>query len=120
MKGPTMVEHTFHLHGEYDMLNASQLEASLLRFAQSGGQGSITVDAEQLRFIDSSGIRALLRVRDVMESEGRAFRVVNLPAITRRVLESLGLTERFGVDRPGDGFVCPTSDRSKQNRERPE
>jgi anti-anti-sigma factor len=114
-----MAECTFYLRGEYDLLNASELEVSLLRFAH-GGEGAITVDAEQLRFIDSSGIEALLRVREVMESEGRALRVVNLPATTRRVLEVLDLTERFGVDRPGDGFVSPTSDRSKQNRERPE
>ena len=93
-----MTERTFHLRGEYDMLNASELEVSLLRFAHSDGQGPITVDAEQLRFIDSSGIGALLRVREAMESEGRTLRVVNLPAMTRRVLEVLDLTESLGVE----------------------
>jgi anti-anti-sigma factor len=93
-----MVERRFHLCGEYDMVNASDLEDSLLRFAHGGGEGPITVDAAQLRFIDSSGIGALLRVREAMESEGRALRVVNLPASTRRVLDALDLTEILGVE----------------------
>jgi hypothetical protein len=37
-------------------------------------------------------------VREAMESEGRALRVVNLPAVTRRVLEALDLTEILGVE----------------------
>jgi anti-sigma B factor antagonist len=114
-----MTERTFHLRGEYDLVNASELEASLLHFVRSGGQAEITIDAAQLRFIDSSGIGALLRVQEVMESEGRTLRVVNLPASTRRVLDVLDLTARFGVDPPGDGSSGPTSDRSDQQRERP-
>ena len=97
MKVRTVAERTFRLSGEYDMLNASELEASLLRFAHHD-HGPITVDAERLRFIDSSGIGALLRVREAMESDGRAFRVVHLPALTRRVLEALDLTEILGVE----------------------
>jgi len=119
MRGSAMTDRTFCLRGEYDMLNASELESSLLRFAHDCGGGSITIDAEQLRFIDSSGIGALLRVREVMESEGRTLRVVNLPASTRRVLEVLDLTARFGVEPPGDGSVDPASDRSEQEGERP-
>ena len=114
-----MTERPFRLRGEYDLLNASELEASLLRFAHSSGQDPITIDAEQLRFIDSSGIGALLRVQEVMEREGRTLRVVNLPASTRRVLDVLDLTARFGVEPPGDGSVDPASDRSEQKRERP-
>jgi anti-anti-sigma factor len=106
-----MDERTFCLSGEYDMENASDLEASLLRFAHGDGQGPmITVDAEQLRFIDSSGIGVLLRVREVLESEGRTLRVVNLPAMTRRVLEALDLIEILGVDRPGEDTASPEFD----------
>ena len=93
-----MTERTFQLAGEYDMANASELETSLLRLAHDGGHRSITVDAQQLEFIDSSGIAALLRVSEAMESDGCTLRVVNLPATTRRVLVALDLTERLGVD----------------------
>jgi anti-sigma B factor antagonist len=93
-----MAEPTFHLRGEYDMLNASELEASLLQFAHDQGRGPIAVDAEQLRFIDSSGIGALLRVREALASEGRMLRVVHLPATTRRVVQALDLTELLGVE----------------------
>ena len=97
MKVRTVAERTFRLSGEYDMLNASELEASLLRFAHHG-HGPITVDAERLRFIDSSGIGALLRVREAMESDGRAFRVVHLPALTRPRTGSARPDRNLGVE----------------------
>ena len=93
-----MTERTFSLRGEYDMVNAFELEGSLLRFAHSGGRDPITIDASELRFIDSSGIAALLRVREALASEGRTLCVINLPATTRRVLQALDLAELLGGD----------------------
>ena len=93
-----MSEQTFHLRGEYDLVNASELEADLLRFAHTNGGGRLTVDAEHLRFIDSSGIAALVRARESLESEGRALRVVNLPPTARRAVEVLQLVDTLGVD----------------------
>jgi anti-anti-sigma factor len=92
-----MAEQTFHARGEYDMMNASELEAELLLFAHRNGGGPLTIDCGDLRFIDSSGIAALLRVREVLESERRALRVIKLRAAPRRVVEILGLQETLGV-----------------------
>ena len=91
-----MAERVFDLRGEYDMSNAPELELALRRFARCSDRGPVTVDAEELRFIDSSGIAVLLRVREEMASEGRSLRVVNLPATTRRVLRALDLVELLG------------------------
>jgi anti-anti-sigma factor len=98
MKVPTMADSTFFLSGEYDLLDASELEVSLLHFAHSQGRGLITVDAEELRFFVASCVGVLLRVLKVLEREGRTLRVTNPPEMTRRVLEALNLTEILGVD----------------------
>jgi anti-sigma B factor antagonist len=97
MNGSTMSE-AFRLRGEYDLLNAAELERSLLQFAEGTAPDPITVDAGALGFMDSSGIGALLRVREVMEREGRPLRMVNVPVATLRVLEALDLTEILGVE----------------------
>jgi anti-anti-sigma factor len=97
VKGREVAEHTYHLRGEYDLANSYELEADLLHFAHRSAGGPLTVDAQYLRFIDSSGINALLRVREVLASEGRRLRVVNLPSTAERVLEILGLDDTLGV-----------------------
>jgi anti-anti-sigma factor len=66
-----MATNTFHLRGEYDLSNASELETDLLRFAHGDGGGPLTIDATHLRFIDSTGIGVLVRVSEVLRSERR-------------------------------------------------
>jgi anti-anti-sigma factor len=88
---------TFTLCGEYDVANADDLAADLLRFARSSGVGPVTVDCGHLRFIDSSGIAALLRVRDTLARDRRALRLVSVPPTARRVIEILGLHDTLGV-----------------------
>ena len=89
--------HAFQLRGEYDMANAADLEVALLTFARSNGARELTVDAEHLHFIDSSGIGALVRVRHSLAVDGYAMRVVNLPPTARRAVEILNLLEVLGV-----------------------
>ena len=79
------------------MVNASELEADLLRLADSNGGGPLTIDAEHLRFIDSQGIAALLRVHEVLDSEGRQLHLVKLPPPARRVVDILNLKDTLGV-----------------------
>ena len=93
-----MAEQTFHLRGEYDLVNAFELEAELLRFAHTNGGGPLIVDGEHLEFIDSTGIGALLRVREALVQEGRRLRVVHLPPTARRAVEVLHLEDLLGDD----------------------
>jgi len=92
-----MAEQRFTLRGEYDLLNAADLESELLHFAHSNGGGPVTIDGAKLSFIDSSGIGALVRVAEALKSERRALRVVNLPVSARRVVEILSLEAVLGV-----------------------
>jgi anti-anti-sigma factor len=47
------------LRGEIDMSNAHELEAAVRRAAERGGP--VVVDLDEVTFIDSTGIRALLQ-----------------------------------------------------------
>jgi anti-anti-sigma factor len=99
--GMVMVQSTsYRLRGEVDLENAAAIEVDLLRYARRNGAGPLTVDCGDLGFIDSTGIGALLRVQEALETEGRDLRLVKLPPVARRVVEILDLTETLGVSDP--------------------
>ena len=54
------------------------------------GPAEVVLDATGLEFLDSSGLRVLLRGAKLAEHEGRAFRVVSSNPVVQRVLELSG------------------------------
>jgi anti-sigma B factor antagonist len=52
----------FRLEGELDVLSAEELSASVA--ARLNGQVDVVLDVSNLSFVDSSGIRALLRLAE--------------------------------------------------------
>jgi hypothetical protein len=50
-------------------------------------------------FIDSTGVRALVDARSLLESNGRTLTIVNLAPGPQRVFEILGLTDLFNIER---------------------
>lgn len=79
--------HVVRLHGELDMLNANELRDFLVRIAGS----TVVVDLSDLRFIDSSGITALMSARKEILAIGQGFEVRCATGIVRRVFEITGL-----------------------------
>ena len=51
----------------------------------------------RLRFIDSSGLRVLVDIRNTLAARGRTLRMISLPPIARRTIEIVGLVELLGV-----------------------
>jgi anti-sigma B factor antagonist len=74
------------LRGEVDMSNAHEVEAIVLRMSEAGGP--VVVDLSDVTFIDSSGVRTLLRAAEtergclILHGEqpnvGRVFDIIRL------------------------------------------
>ena len=91
---------TFRLIGEMDISNAETLAAMLERKAE--GEGDITLDLSELTFIDSSGIRVLLRAMDRLDGKGRL--VLKSPTSSvRHVLSLMGLEDRGPIHVEAEG-----------------
>lgn len=85
--------------GEVDIHTCDQLEATLVSLAGDGVR-TISLDLGGVRFIDSSGLRALVVGHKALEDNGGALLIANQSAMTARLLEITGLDELF---RGGSG-----------------
>jgi anti-sigma B factor antagonist len=85
-----------HLAGELDLATATRAELAV-RLALARSCGRLVLDLSELRFCDSSGLRALLHMQDDATAEGRDFVVHRPSPAVRRVLELTGLDQRIIV-----------------------
>ena len=86
------------LLGELDMATVPILNDQLTALERSGAM-AILLDLRELRFIDSSGLHALLRAHKRFETTGHRFLLVGASPIARRLCEITG-TE-FLLDAKG-------------------
>lgn len=84
------------LDGELDM-HSSELLATTVADALSAGPSGIDIDAGQLSFADSAGLRALLSAREAAEQRGVRLRLVSVSSALGRLLDMTGLREAFGA-----------------------
>lgn len=87
----------YALKGELDMAAGEPLVRRVTELAATA-PGPIEIDMSEVSFIDSSGIRALLRLHEAAVSSGRAMRVCNLSPDVRRLLDMIGVTELLAGD----------------------
>ena len=92
----TGTPRTYRLAGELDLLNAEEVGARLE--PDSGRDGDLILDLSDLAFIDSSGIRVLIRTAENLKDRGQLV----LRAPNRQVQAVLSLV---GVTREGFGIV---------------
>jgi anti-anti-sigma factor len=85
------------LKGELDMAGGESLVRRVTALA-AATSGPIEIDMEEVAFIDSSGVRALLRLHEAAVSSGRPMRVRNLSPDVRRLLDLIGVTELLTGD----------------------
>jgi anti-anti-sigma factor len=85
---------TFRLIGELDISNAETLAAVLDRESQE--RGDIKLDMSDLTFIDSSGIRVLLRAMDRLDGQGKLV-LISPSNPVRQILSLMGLQDRDGL-----------------------
>ena len=80
------------LHGEFDMASFEEVDA-ILASEQLNGHKRVIVDLRGLEFIDSSGLRALVRAQKRAQTAGRQFCIVRGSEQVQRVFELTGLQD---------------------------
>jgi anti-sigma B factor antagonist len=91
--------HVLVLSGELDIASADQLEAMVRRICAKA-KSEVVLDLSRLTFMDSCGLRAVLRAGEVCEEHGHEFALVPGPENVQRVFELARLTERLPFE-PG-------------------
>ena len=87
---------TVLLEGELDIASAPVLDASLAD-VEGNGMGTVVLDLAGVRFIDSTGLRALLGARQRAETAGRTLRLTNIPVDVERVFDVTGVRRIFDI-----------------------
>lgn len=87
------------LTGEIDMRTADQLGDRLCAELDIDGCRRLEVDLAGLRFIDSSGIRNLVRAARHASGLGVEFTVVRPEELVRTVIEVTGVAGYLGLTR---------------------
>jgi anti-sigma B factor antagonist len=79
--------------GELDIVGAPHL----LETVPEEGSEPVVLDLDAVRFMDSSGLRALLEVRRACAESGRPFALARPSDAVRRVLELVDLEGEFEI-----------------------
>lgn len=82
-------ERVIRLRGELDIQSAPDLERVLLHPRPAGQR--VVLDLAELKFMDSTGLRVLLRARAAAEQGGWEINLRNVPATIRRLFDMTGV-----------------------------
>ncbi len=84
------------LSGELDLPNAPLLDRALEQ-PEVVGAASVVLDLKQLRFLDSSGLRAILRAQRLADRRGQGFAVTEGSGQVQRLLSITHASEQLQV-----------------------
>jgi anti-anti-sigma factor len=88
------VVHTVSLFGELDLATASDVESELQR-AEASDALSIILDLSGLTFMDSTGVRVVLRAHARSRADSNRLALLRGPAAVQRVFEICGLCDQL-------------------------
>ncbi|MBG0563778.1 STAS domain-containing protein [Actinoplanes aureus] len=89
------------LAGELDIDSREELRDALLGIVAAGGTGRMVVDLQDVRFIDSEAIGAIIEGYVAADQAGIAFRLTNAGGIVKRVIDTIGLDHLLDTPEPG-------------------
>jgi anti-sigma B factor antagonist len=95
-RGETVVR----LHGELDIATAGDLERALRRAREPGAQ--VVLDLTGLRFMDSTGLRVLLRARAEAKAGRWDLYLRNVPDNVKRLFSLSGVEDSVPPEPPPD------------------
>lgn len=88
------------LSGELDISSAGQVEDRLAPIQQKAPH-TLVLDLRELEFMDSTGLRLIVRADEAARAKGTRFVVVRGPEPVHRVFEIVGLDTRLDMlDEP--------------------
>jgi len=105
--------HTLVLRGELDIAAAARLEAAL-REVTANGTTAMTLDLSGLKFMDSTGLRAVLLAKEMSDSHGCELSIVPGPPEIQRIFE---MTALLDVLPWTDGAAATSEDERPDTRE---
>jgi anti-sigma B factor antagonist len=86
--------------GELDLVAEQALVDDVAATLGAAACREVRVDLHAVEFIDSSGVRALVRMR---RAHGDRVRFESVSSPVRKVLDIAGLTDHLGIERRDDG-----------------
>jgi anti-anti-sigma factor len=86
--------HTFVLAGELDLASAPELEGMVAKACADGAR-EMLLDLRDLRFIDSSGLKAILGARSLCETSHCELYLTPAPEPVQRLFELTGLVDKL-------------------------
>jgi anti-anti-sigma factor len=93
--------------GEVDMTVSTEFERTLVDAATGNPGGRVVVDLEELRFLDSSGVHALVKGYHAAARAGGSLIVRNATGVVARVLHITGVAEALGIGETGEADEIP-------------
>ena len=98
---------SFALIGELDLNTAHDVRQEVIRSLARGPQ-TVTLDVSALRFVDSTGIHALLQIESACNAAGARLLLDGPSSQLRRVLATFGLSGHFQLAaEPSRGVHLP-------------
>jgi anti-sigma B factor antagonist len=86
---------TVRVDGELEIVTAYQLESHVL--SEVGNGDVVTLDLAGVEFMDSSGLRALLRLRQAAVRTGWELRLARIHPTVARMLTMVGAGRLFDI-----------------------
>jgi anti-sigma B factor antagonist len=86
------------LSGELDMSSALTFDEQMRRIEEEcGPEGTVLLDMEGLKFMDSTGLRLIVSAHQRAVRAGRHLAIVHTSKAIRRILKLTGMLERLDV-----------------------
>jgi len=100
---------TVNVSGEVDLATAPQLDMALSE-ALAGGGTRLLLDFHGVTFLDSEGMKALVKAHRRLNERGGKIAIVGCRRSVGRLFDLLGLATAFGIkDRARDDWRRPSA-----------
>ena len=86
---------TIALKGRIDSVNAPEIEKDLNREIEAGGDEPVVLDASELTYISSAGLRVILRLKKAHPD----LRIVQVSSEVYEIFEMTGFTEMMTIEK---------------------
>lgn len=102
---------TIHLTGELDLLTEQLLSEQIRSVLGTPETVHVTIDAEELAFMDSSGLRVLLALYRELDQRSGSVTVTSPQPLVRKVITVSGVHDRLRLtDTPAENGGPPPAD----------
>lgn len=96
-------EYTLYLQGEIDAFTAQQLREKLIPLVQQGADTTITVDLQDVSYMDSTGIGIFVGALKTSAQSGSKLVLINIPSRIERLFRITGLFELITTHAQAEG-----------------